>query len=141
ILSGVMVPLILIAATCALLSPLNTGAAELQRLSGKVFEWQWVRAFSPFINLYAFFFLAGGAVYSAWHYRQAPALQHRYTGNIFIAIGAILPGIGGTFTRMGYMEVLYVTELMGLLLIYIGYRYNVANPLREPHSSINTSAA
>jgi len=33
-----------------------------------------------------------------------------------------LPGIGGTFTRMGYVNVLFVTELTGLILIYIGYR-------------------
>ena len=42
-------------------------------------------------------------------------------GNVFIAVGAILPGIGGSFTRAGYVEVLYVTELMGLLLIWLGY--------------------
>ena len=48
-----------------------------------------------------------------------------------IAIGAILPGIGGTATRMGYTEVLYVTELIGLLLIWTGYRISVM-PLRLP---------
>lgn len=36
-----------------------------------------------------------------------------------IALGAILPGIGGSFTRLGYVEVLYVTEFTGLLLIMI----------------------
>jgi hypothetical protein len=42
-----------------------------------------------------------------------------------IATGAILPGIGGTATRMGYVEVLYVTELIGLILTWIGYRMSV----------------
>jgi hypothetical protein len=46
----------------------------------------------------------------------------RYKGNILIAIGGLLPGIGGTFTRMGYVNVLFITELMGLILIYVGYR-------------------
>jgi hypothetical protein len=45
-----------------------------------------------------------------------------------IAVGAILPGIGGAFTRFGHTEVLYVTELLGLLFIYAGYRLNVALP-------------
>ena len=45
--------------------------------------------------------------------------------NILIAVGAILPGIGGTATRMGYTEVLYVTELVGLLLTWLGYRISV----------------
>lgn len=30
---------------------------------------------------------------------------------------------GGAFTRFGHTEVLYVTELIGLALIYIGFRY------------------
>ena len=45
--------------------------------------------------------------------------------NVLIAIGAILPGIGGTATRMGHVEVLYVTELIGLLLTWAGYRISV----------------
>ena len=76
-------------------------------------------------NIYAFIFLVGGAILSAYRYRKVHDSYHRFIGNVYIAIGALLPGIGGTFTRMGYTEVLYVTELMGLVLIYIGYRYNV----------------
>ena len=48
--------------------------------------------------------------------------------NVCISIGAILPGIGGAFTRFGHVEVLYVTEFIGLLLIYAGYRFNIAKP-------------
>ena len=51
-------------------------------------------------------------------------------GNVVIAVGAILPGIGGSFTRAGYTEVLYVTEFVGIILIYAGYRLNTP-PLRE----------
>ena len=49
-------------------------------------------------------------------------LQYRVYGNAAIAIGGILPGIGGSFTRAGYVEVLFVTELIGLALIYLGYK-------------------
>lgn len=38
-----------------------------------------------------------------------------------IALGALLPGIGGSFTRLGYTEVLCVTEVIGLTLIWRGY--------------------
>ena len=41
-----------------------------------------------------------------------------------IAVGALLPGIGGSFTRFGHTEVLYVTEFIGLGWIYYGYRLN-----------------
>jgi len=45
----------------------------------------------------------------------------RFLGNILIAIGALLPRIDGTFPRFGYVEVLYITELIGLIFIYFGY--------------------
>lgn len=43
-------------------------------------------------------------------------------GNLLIALGGILPGIGGSFTCFGYVEVLYVTEFTGLVLIIWAYR-------------------
>jgi hypothetical protein len=58
-------------------------------------------------------------------FRRDPATRHRAIGNALIAAGAILPGIGGTATRMGHTEVLYVTELLGILLIWWGYRWNI----------------
>ena len=114
-----------VAAVAVLATPIDYALVEPHRLTGAVMEWQWVRLFSPFINLYAAFFLIGGAALSAWRFRTNAAFRHRFLGNLFIAIGALLPGIGGTFTRFGHTEVLYVTELLGLTLIWIGYRYNV----------------
>jgi hypothetical protein len=87
-----------------------------------VFAWQWVRAFSPLVNLYAVVFLIGGAVLSALRYSANRDTRYRMWANVLIAIGAILPGIGGTATRMGHVEVLYVTELVGMLLTWAGYR-------------------
>ena len=49
-----------------------------------------------------------------------------------ICVGAVLPGIGGSMTRAGYVEVLYVTELIGLILIYAGYRKCISEPLAAP---------
>lgn len=121
---------IAVGAIFVFLTPLDTSLVEAHRLSGKVIEWRWVRMISPFINLYAVYFLVGGAIKSALRFRRAEELRNRYLGNILIAMGAILPGIGGAMTRAGYVEVLYITELAGLLLIYWGYRKNVA--VREP---------
>lgn len=121
-LTAGLIAVVTVAAVCVLLTPLDTAAAEAHRLTGRVMEWQWVRGFSPFINLYAVIFLVGGAILSAFRARGDDAQRHRYLGNIWIAIGAILPGIGGSFTRFGMVEVLYVTELLGLTMIWIGYR-------------------
>jgi hypothetical protein len=119
---------IVIGGILVFLSPLDLTGVETHRLSGKVLGWSWLRLISPFINTYALVFLAGGAILSAWRFRREPTLRDRYAGNIFIASGAILPGIGGSFTRFGYVEVLYVTELLGLLLIHRGYKRCLAAP-------------
>ncbi|MCP3961079.1 MAG: hypothetical protein GY719_24805 [bacterium] len=118
--------LIVLGGIFVFLSPLDASLAETHRLSGKVIEWSWIRLMTPFVNLYAVAFLAGGAALSAWKFFRQPELRNRYLGNILIATGAILPAIGGTATRFGYVEVLYVTELAGLLLIFAGYRKCVA---------------
>jgi hypothetical protein len=112
---------IIVAAICVLAAPIAIPEGFDHRLTGRVFAWQWVRAFSPLLNLYAFVFLCGGAIYSAIKYFGAERGKSRFLGNILIAIGALLPGVGGTFTRFGYVEMLYITEFIGLSLIYFGY--------------------
>lgn len=128
LLSTILVVAILVGAVCVFASPIRPELVEPYRLSGKVLGWTWVRAISPFINTYAFVMLVGGALRSAWHYSKQATERHRMVGNIFIAIGALLPGIGGTFTRFGYVEVLYVTEFVGLCLIIAGYRKVIGPP-------------
>ncbi len=125
-LTALLLAVVAVAAACVLLSPVALERVEAHRLSGRVLEWTWVRRFSPFINSYAFLMLVGGALLSAWRYRGVPGGRGKVLGNVAIAAGGLLPGIGGTFTRFGHVEVLYVTELAGLLLIYVGYRLNIA---------------
>jgi hypothetical protein len=123
-LTVLVASIVIVAAVCVVLSPINYAAVQPHHLTGRVLEWHWVRLFSPFINLYAVTFLIGGAIFSALRYRRRSETYHRYVGNVLIAVGALLPGIGGTFTRFGHTEVLYVTELIGLLFIYAGFRFN-----------------
>jgi hypothetical protein len=116
------VVLIVVASVFVVLSPVDIAAATNGKLTGKVFMWHWVRYFSPIINLYSFVFLVGGAAYSAVKYYRQGIKEAPFRGNIFIAMGGLLPGIGGSFTRAGYVNVLYVTEFLGLILIYYGYK-------------------
>ena len=125
VLTTILVAYVAVASVCVILSPINLDLVETHRLSGRVLVWSWVRLFSPFVNIYAVVFLIGGAILSALRYTRNPATRHRVYANVLIALGAILPGIGGTFTRMGYVEVLYVTELAGLILTWFGYRLSV----------------
>ncbi|MGE5834190.1 MAG: hypothetical protein ACM4AI_06905 [Acidobacteriota bacterium] len=136
-LTVLLLSLIAIAATAALLSPIDYSRVEAHRLTGRVFMWTWVRLFSPFINLYAVVFLIGGAILSAIRYSRDIATRHRMVANVLIAIGAILPGIGGAATRMGYVEVLYVTEFIGLLMIWSGYRMSVTSNVEVRPSKLD----
>jgi hypothetical protein len=129
-MTAVLVPFVLVAATCVLLSPIDIARVQPYHLTGSVLEWGWVRMFSPFINTYSAIFLIGGAIVSAVKFSRDTSTRHRAVGNVLIATGAILPGIGGTATRMGHTEVLYVTELIGILFILAGYRTVVGGPKR-----------
>jgi hypothetical protein len=131
-LTVVLVTAVVAGAVCVLLSPVDYGLVEAHRLSGKVLVWRWVRYLSPFINLYALLFLVGGAVLSALRYARQRETRHRVLANVAIAAGGVLPGIGGTFTRFGHVEVLYVTEFLGLLLIALGYRLSVGPGFVQP---------
>ena len=146
ILSSILVPFLIFAAASVLLAPLKEYPFGDKILSGRVLgapdgSWTWVRFLSPFINAYAVIFLIGGAFLSAYRYSKNPATRHRFYGNLLIAVGAILPGIGGSFSRMGQTEVLYATEFFGLLLIYRGYRLCVKTSLGEsPQKKVLTTS-
>ena len=118
----IFVVIIFVASLFVIMTPLSIPDDFRYKLTGSVFTWKWVRYFSPFVNLYASIFLIGGAIYSAIRYHRQTEKEARFKGNIYIALGALLPGIGGSFTRLGYVNVLFITEFAGLLLIYIGYR-------------------
>ena len=134
-LAVALVTYIAIAAAFVISTPIVPEAIETHRLSGHVMEWQWVRLFSPLVNLYAVTFLIGGAIWSAWRYWRRDGASSRVSGNLLIAVGAILPGIGGSFARAGQVEVLYVTELIGLLLIWAGYRRIVGDRATPIHQA------
>ena len=73
------------------------------------------------LNAYGTFTLVGGAIYSAYIFWRKRVLFNRMVGNILIAVGAILPAIGGSFIKMGLPDFLYVSEFLGAILMYIGF--------------------
>jgi hypothetical protein len=135
-LAALLVGAVLLGSALVLLSPIHYELVEAHRLSGKVLAWRWVRFVSPFINLYAVAFLVGGAVVSAVRYARRLETRHRALANVAIALGGLLPGIGGAFTRFGHVEVLYVTEFLGLLFIALGYRLSVGPGFAQPAPAV-----
>ena len=135
-LTAALLVYVAIASMFVLTTPLTPEAAAVGRLDGDAMAWQWVRLFSPLINTYALVFLVGGAAWSALRYRRTQdGSSARVWGNWLIAIGALLPGIGGAFTRAGHVEVLYVGELIGLALIWSGYTLIVGDRSPSIHNA------
>ena len=133
-LTWITLPFITVVALLVILSPVVPEALEPYRPTGSILAWVWVRALTPFINLYAVAFLVGGAIYSSWRFAKTPGEGHgqRAFGNAFIAVGGILPGIGGTLAKTGVIEALYIGEFAGLILIWIGFVINVRAPRPVP---------
>lgn len=141
VLSMISVPVIVVVAIFVILSPVNLDKLEPHRPGGDVLVWYNVRLFTPVINIYAMLFLFGGAVLSAIRFGKHAATRHRAIGNWFIAVGALLPAIGGSMAKAGMVEGLYVGEFVGLILIWIGYAYCVQKRSAASWSDEGDSAA
>ena len=101
-------------------------------LSGHAIISPGVRMLTPFFNLYGTIALVGGALWSALVFWRKRILLHRTLGNILIAAGAILPAFGGTFSRLGVPMALYIGELLGVVLIFLGY-LRAITPMKGGH--------
>jgi hypothetical protein len=130
---------IAVAAVAIILAPVDMSIVDPARLTGKVMMWTWARMFSILPNTYALIFLVGGAAWSAIQYARKQGSGNRVLGNWLIAIGGLLPGIGGSFTRFGYVEMLFVTEIIGISLIWAGYRV-ISPPQTVPVSIPQTAS-
>ena len=77
--------------------------------------------FTILLNIYGTLTLVGGAIYSAFLFWRKKILANRMFGNILIAAGALSPAIGGSFLKTGLTDFLYLSELIGAILMFIGF--------------------
>ena len=92
-------------------------------------------AFTIILNIYGTLTLVGGAIYSAIIFFRKRVLVNRMIGNVLIAIGALAPAMAGSFVKMGLVDGLYLSELVGVVLMYIGFIQSTTVPVREPASA------
>ncbi len=111
-------------------SLLTTSVHTGSELSGHAIITPGIRTLTPFFNIYGVVTLVGGAVYSAWIFYRKRVLLHRTIGNILIAVGALAPAFGGAFSRFGIPGALYLGELLGATLIFIGF-WRATTPMEE----------
>jgi hypothetical protein len=101
-------------------------------LTGKVITSGGVRTLTPIFNSFGTLALVGGAVWSAILFARKRVLVHRVAGNVLIAVGALMPALGGSFSRFGLGTILYGSELLGAILMFIGFLLSTKPSAAKP---------
>jgi hypothetical protein len=85
------------------------------------------------LNIYGTIALVGGALYSAYLFWRKSILVNRMLGNLLIAAGALMPAMAGSFIKAGLVDWLYISELLGVVLMYAGFMLATATqPVKPP---------
>lgn len=96
-------------------------------------------ALTIFLNIYGTIALVGGALYSSFLFWRKRVLANRMVGNILIAAGALMPALGGSFLKAGLADWLYVSEFIGVVLMYFGFLRATAQPAVEKRGDVASS--
>jgi hypothetical protein len=73
------------------------------------------------LNIYGTLALVGGAIFSAFLFWRKKVLANRMFGNILIAAGALAPAMAGSLVKAGVVDLLYLSEFVGVVLMYLGF--------------------
>lgn len=99
-----------------------------------------VIALTILLNIYGTLTLVGGALYSAYLFWRKKVLANRMFGNILIATGALMPATAGTFVQAGLVDWLYLSELLGVLLMFSGFVLATASkPVEKAARMVSSS--
>lgn len=144
-LTGLLAAVSILAAVLVLQAPLTTLASGYQVSQPISSQYQDILTRSSLtifltilLNIYGTLILVGGAIYSAYIFWRKHILFNRMIGNILIAVGALAPAIGGSFVRAGMAGGLYLTELVGVVLMYIGFLKATSSPVTGVVSGNNS---
>jgi hypothetical protein len=137
-LTGILAAVSLLAATLILLAPLTpaAGSYNVSMAISSQYKDMLTRGgltilLTILLNIYGTLTLVGGAIYSAFIFWRKRVLLNRLIGNVLIAAGALAPAMAGSFVKMGLVDALYLSELIGVVLMYIGFIQSTTVPARE----------
>lgn len=80
-----------------------------------------IRSTAIFLNMLGTLALFLGAAWSALSFRRRRTARHRVVSNLLIAAGALLAGGAGGLERYGYPSLLYLGNLAGITVIFLGF--------------------
>ncbi|MDQ4099137.1 MAG: hypothetical protein M3121_01395 [Chloroflexota bacterium] len=95
--------------------------------------------------------IIGGLGYSIWRFQRRGGFRNRMIGCALIALGTLVVAAGGSLTRLGHYEYLYIAMAAGVTLIFAGVLWTrrpdvgtVAIPMEEaaqPAGTAHTGAS
>jgi len=116
---GVSLLIVAVATTAVWSAPIN--AARLPVVGWQALErGPFLVALAATINGFGTIVLAGGALYSAWKLKARGGSGQRAAGCLLIAVGTVIVALGGTLTRFGRPEYLYLSMATGIAVIFGG---------------------
>ncbi len=118
-------PLTSSAASYDIVKPVSTQYKEILTRSG------WIIFLTIILNIYGTICLVGGALYSAYLFWRKKVLLNRVIGNILIAAGALMPAMAGSMVKAGLVDALYVSELLGVIIMFLGF-WQATSPQLAP---------
>ncbi|MEA2520799.1 MAG: hypothetical protein QOI81_445, partial [Actinomycetota bacterium] len=63
-----------------------------------------------------------GTLWSAWKMRGRPELKDRFTGTLWIALGAtVIAGFGSAFAATGKLALFSVSLAAGIAIMFLGF--------------------
>lgn len=137
-LTGILAAVSLLAAALVLSASLTPAASAYQVTQAISSQYKDILtrggatiALTILLNIYGTLTLIGGAIYSAIIFFRKHILVNRMIGNILIAVGALAPAMAGSFVKLGLVDGLYLSELVGVVLMYIGFIRATTVPVRE----------
>jgi hypothetical protein len=129
---GLSLLVVAVAATAVWSAPIDS--SRLEAIGWHALErGPFLVALAATINSGGTLVLVGGALYSAWRLRATHGSAQRAAGCLLIAAGTVVVALGGTMTRFGRPEYLYVAMSLGIAIIFSGVVLT-----RRPHSMRNT---
>ncbi len=79
-----------------------------------------LKAMSLTINIVGTLIIVGGLLWSIWRFSRTGAFRNRMLGCSLIVAGTLSVAMGGTLTRLGHYEYLYIAMSVGIALIFGG---------------------
>jgi hypothetical protein len=116
---GISLLIVAVAATAVWSAPIDS--SRLPAVGWRALErGPFLVALAATINAGGTIVLTAGALYSAWKLRAAGGSDQRAAGCVLIAVGTVAVALGGTLTRFGRPEFLYLSMALGVAIIFAG---------------------